>query len=225
MSSRIEIADPLTVLRELPAGWIQTCVTHPPHTTAPEVTLAILEQVRRVLRNDGTLWLLGRHSRTLFDGLTAMGWSRQPTPQWAAPLTAGPVRLFLLSKQSRFFYDPRPALARPLRLERVGMRRRLLRERHCGRTRGDQHARLVKRCVLAGSSPIACGACGAPYQRMRPGARANASRRPTCGHSSPSGRCLVLDPFHRTSDRTVQLITDCGRGFLAIASNAVTGEY
>jgi hypothetical protein len=58
MSWRIEQADALTLLRELPDRWAQTCVTRPPRAGDPDRTLAILAEVRRVLRDDGTLWVL-----------------------------------------------------------------------------------------------------------------------------------------------------------------------
>ena len=83
---------------------------------------------------------------------------------------------------------------------------------------------IARRCILAGSSPTACGICGAPWQRIRKKTgRQNERRRtahvpghnetkqtstrwepteiatgrfePTCKHKDASGRCVVLDPF------------------------------
>jgi len=76
MSWRVENAAPITLLRDLPDGWAQTCVTAPPgwrsregflgHEPTPaSYTLhlvAVLREVRRVLRDDGTLWLNLRDS-------------------------------------------------------------------------------------------------------------------------------------------------------------------
>lgn len=75
MSVRILIGDCLDTLRELPDASVQTCVTSPPYfglrdyghagqiglEATPEAfvakLVAVLCEVRRVLRDDGTLWL------------------------------------------------------------------------------------------------------------------------------------------------------------------------
>jgi hypothetical protein len=74
MSWRIEEADSLTLMRELPDAWAQTCLTRPPSTQAPEVTLEVLSEVHRVLREDGTLWLLLHPGEPLLDALRERGW-------------------------------------------------------------------------------------------------------------------------------------------------------
>src|SRR4051812_44457599 len=73
--SRIIVGDALTVLRALPADSIQCCVTSPPYWGLRDYAVdnqigaepaladyinnlgAICEEVRRVLRPDGTFWL------------------------------------------------------------------------------------------------------------------------------------------------------------------------
>jgi DNA modification methylase len=85
--------------------------------------------------------------------------------------------------------------------------------------------KLVEPCVLAGSSPKACGECGAPWRRLTEteyrvhenwfgdkqaarhsrGEAGTSYREPvgtqtvgwetTCGHQDDAGRCVVLDPF------------------------------
>jgi DNA methylase len=76
MSWRVEHAPPIPLLRELPEGWAQSCVTAPPGWGSKEGFLgleptpagyilhlvAVLRAVRRVLRADGTLWLNLRDS-------------------------------------------------------------------------------------------------------------------------------------------------------------------
>lgn len=57
MSFRVEHADPLTLLRELPDDWAQACVTTPRRDLPIHYLLAVLDELHRVLRHDGTLWL------------------------------------------------------------------------------------------------------------------------------------------------------------------------
>jgi DNA modification methylase len=108
--------------------------------------------------------------------------------------------------------------------------------------------RLVEPCVLAGSSPKACGQCGAPWQRVieaetvreyggtremgktplpvvRAGWRDGGPGRetlgwePSCRHQDDSGRCLVLDPF--AGSGTVGVVVRWhGRNFIGIELNA-----
>lgn len=42
MSWRIEDSDALTVLRELPSGWAQSCMTRPPREVPVPSLLAVL---------------------------------------------------------------------------------------------------------------------------------------------------------------------------------------
>ena len=75
MSHTIHTGDALTVLRSMPAGEVQTCITSPPYyglrdyghdgqiglEETPDAYVAqlveVFREVRRVLRDDGTLWL------------------------------------------------------------------------------------------------------------------------------------------------------------------------
>ena len=57
--------------------------------------------------------------------------------------------------------------------------------------------KLIEPCVLAGSAPVACGICGAPWQRHPTIAD---EWRSGCAHNDNSGRCLVLDPFCGSRD-------------------------
>jgi hypothetical protein len=224
MSWRIEHADALSMLRELPGDWAQTCVTSPPRTGAFEDTLAVLAEVHRVLRDDGTLWLFQKPSQTHQAELAGAGFRVQPVPRWVSPLaTHTGVRLLLLSKQSRFFYDgltldrgrpPRLPCTTPPRIPRRG-------EMRCER---ELSLKLARRCVLAGSSPVACGICGAPYRRGRRGESNPGARRATCCHIDRTGCCLVLDPFCRPGTPTAEVAYGYGRSFLGITDTAPVAQ-
>jgi hypothetical protein len=227
MSWRIEHADALSLVRELPDNWAQTCITSPPSTQASEITLAVLAEVHRVLREDGTLWLLRHPGEPLLDALRKQGWILQRPPVWARPLVLGcnaPLRPSLLTRQARYFYNAHAAVphARPQGHSRPSTSRRARHVQRCGLARG-QDPRLVWRCVLAGSSPVACGACGAPYRRARPGESTSGVRRPTCPHNNPEGRCLVLDPFYKPGAPAAEAAHRNGRSFLGIACHTGTG--
>ena len=219
MSARIEHADPLALLRELPSGWAQSCITSPPIDDLPAQTLAVLGEVRRVLRHDGTLWLLCQRKQPLLAALCDQDWRPQPTPEWSrqlAPRWGASSVLLLLSKERRYFHEqlapapPGPAVC-------VSRQRRRAEGCLCGR---EQHVALLRRCILAGSAPLACGICGAPFGRARPRSPATGTRQPTCGHNDPAGRCLLLDPFCSPAAATAELAQRHGRSFLGITSGA-----
>jgi len=135
--------DALTVLQTLPAGSVQTCITSPPYwglrdygvvgqlglEPTPEAyvaaMVAVFREVRRVLRDDATLWcnmgdafqdkqLLGMPWRLAF-ALQTDGWFLRSDIIWAKPnpmpesVTDRPTKaheyLFLLAKSERYFYD------------------------------------------------------------------------------------------------------------------------
>lgn len=231
MSWRIETTDPLTLMRELPDQWAQTCIARPPRAGDSDRTLAILTEASRVLRDDSTLFaLLAPDQLPLANQLCAEGWTAQPAPAWATRRTAcergGTRRLFLFTKERRYFYNaqaaggcPSPQRASYLNVGRQARVQdcRLACER-------EQRLQLVKRCILAGSSLLACGECGAPYRRARPGESAPGARRPTCPHNNPGGRCLVLDPFYDPGVPTAQAALCTGRSFLGITNPAGVGE-
>ena len=234
MSWRIEEADALVLLRELPDRWAQTCVARPPRGGDPERTLEILAEVRRVLRDDGTLWvLLQREQLPLAGELREEGWTQQPTPKWAQRATrdahGAPARLSLFTKQRRhFFLDADTIAARDRSSSSlcVSASRQARRVQTCIPAREHERGlQLIKRCILASSSLLACRTCGAPYQRTRPGEDALGIRRPTCAHNNPGGCCLVLDPFYdRAGIPTAEAALHTGRSFLGITEPTEKGE-
>jgi hypothetical protein len=213
MSWRIENADAITVLRELPDGWAQTCVTSPPCGVASNRTLAVLTEVKRVLREDGSLWLF-LPCEKLPSELNAAGWVEHRPPSWAAPLTlssAGVRFLALLTKNPSYFRSSRsiaPRLPRGFASHRPGQHRQRFDQSR------DVIRGLVGQCVLTTTTRVACGTCGAPYQREEPG-----ERRSACVHHNPSGRCLVLDPFYRPGQGTLEAARYSGRNFLGITDS------
>jgi hypothetical protein len=233
MSWRIEQAHALTLLRELPDQWAQTCVTHTPRTSNPNHTLAILTEVRRVLRNDGTLWIfLASDELLLTTELHHAGFTQQSSPDWATTSCkrAWTRRLFLFTKTSWYFDDthttcgarngsPSPPCVNANRQDR--------RAQTCLPAREHEHSlRLVKRCILAGSSLVACGECGAPYTRTRSQKSAPGPRHPTCQHNNPNGCCLVLDPFYDpTRIPTAEAALCTRRSFLGITKPPNLGEH
>ena len=103
MSFRIEQTDPLTLLSELPDQWAQTCVTSPRRDAPIPYLLAVLDEVHRVLRADGTLWLAltrGGCSHYLKAALKDTRWV-QPRP--ASTIPRG---VLLLTKQPDFPLSP-----------------------------------------------------------------------------------------------------------------------
>jgi hypothetical protein len=216
---RIEEARAVVFLKELPSGWAQMCITSPPPSCAEGEALAVLAEVHRVLRPDGTLWLITESGERLEGGLHACGFELQPSPAWAsARLLEGEprVRLALLSKGPRYYLDARggfPA-STPSTRTRPPASAQLGRAECRGLDRA-QRRKLIRRCILAGSSRVACGACGAPFWRAQP----------TCAHHDPGGSCLVLDPFY--SERSVasaEIARRHGRSFLGVSAAASPTE-
>lgn len=230
MSWRIEQAVALDLLRELPDGWAQTCVARPPRTGDPDRTLAILAEARRVLRDDGTLWvLLTPDELSLAADLSDDEWTKQPSPDWATCRgRIGGERLFLFTKGRHYFYDAHTIAAHneSLRSHCASAGRPVRRVHACCHTgEHERRLRLVKRCILAGSSLLACGECGAPYRRALPGEHTVGLRHPTCPHNNPGGCCLVLDPFYdRAGIPTADAALCTGRSFLGITEPSSTDE-
>jgi hypothetical protein len=222
MSWRIEQTDALNLLRELPNGWAQTCIAHPPRAGDPERALAILTETRRVLRDDGTLWVfLASNQLPLTSELREDGWIQQPRPAWARCREA---RLYLFTKRPGYFYaDTIATRRRPMC---VSASLQVRRAQTCLPAREhEDRLHLIKRCILAGSSLLACGECGAPYRRAHPGESAVRLRHSTCLHNNPGGCCLVLDPFYdRAGMPTAEAALCTGRSFLGITESASTGE-
>lgn len=80
--------------------------------------------------------------------------------------------------------------------------------------------KLIEPCVLAGSAPIACGICGAPWKRHP---SSEDEWRSGCAHNDSSGRCLVLDPFCGSAT-TGAVAHRFGRDFLGIELSAATAR-
>lgn len=228
MSWRIEQADPLALLAELPARFAQTCVTRGPQGEALEDALAVLLEIHRVLRDDGTLWLLSQQDKEFLNALAGQGWMRQSLPTFmrtSAESCDPLLRLMLLTKRRTYFCRCH-LFYRHMRSpwqQRTARSRLTRRSEQCTR-KHESSRELVRRCVLAGTSILACGACGAPYRQARPGEHPPGIRRPTCIHHNPEGRCLVLDPFYQPQNGTAEIADRYGRSFLGI-TNDRAGEY
>jgi hypothetical protein len=197
---RIEEAPAVAFLKELPSGWAQMCITSPRPRCPESEAIAVLAEVHRVLRPDGTLWLITESEERLEGGLRACGFE---------------LRLALLSKGPRYYLD-----ARGFRASTPSTRTRPPASAQLGRAecRGLDHAqrrKLIRRCILAGSSRVACGACGAPFWRAQP----------TCAHHDPGGSCLVLDPFYgERSAASAEIARRHGRSFLGVSAAASLTE-
>ena len=157
MRWRIENGDALATLQGLEPSSVQCCVTSPPYwglrdygvdgqfglEPTPEEyverMVEVFREVRRVLRDDGTLWLnLGDsfHNKQLAGipwrvafALQADGWYLRSDIIWHKPnpmpesVTDRPTKsheyLFLMTKSARYFYDA-GAIAEPFADERMG---------------------------------------------------------------------------------------------------------
>jgi hypothetical protein len=217
VTPRIETGDPSRVLAELPSGLAQACIMAVPRQPA-ELTLAVVDELRRVLREDGSLWLLLDPRELASWRIEERGWRRQRLPAWFVPLSRarlGASRLILLSSSEDFFCESparRLDAAAPAFASRSSRQRRRL--EGCAEGRTD-HAELVRRCILAGSASRACGCCGA--------ARPAGVAPPRCRHGDARGRCLVIDPFHQPSSLTPVLAAQLGRSFFGIVGDRDRG--
>ena len=219
MRRRVEHADPLTVLRELPSELAQVCLAGPQTIEVPHA-LVVLAEVHRVLRRDGTLWLWHRGSETLLTGLLELDWVRRPLPAGESALAhrAGSERLLLFTKTTERYYYRLHPFARAHRPQ-MGTSARARRSERCTSETSWRRRELIRRCVLAGSSRVACGACGTPYRATPPGALTPGAHRPACAHRNPQGHCLVLDPFYQPHTGTAQIAHTLGRSFLGITTD------
>jgi hypothetical protein len=215
VSSRIETTNsPAGLLRELPAGWAQTIITRPSRPDLDRSPTTLFTELHRVLRDDGTLWLLCA-DKHLPGALAEQGWMPRRV-KWATPLRvdpAGRARLHLFVKQPRYHYNTRAAELLLAPHTRAAFARATGRRHSC--VSPEHRRKLIRLCILAGSSRTACGVCGAPYTR------AAQARRPTCAHHHAGGRCLVLDPFYHSGSGTREIAERYRRAFLGIT----TSEY
>lgn len=120
--SAIVIGDSNRVLRQLPYGTFQTCVTSPPYWALRDYNIdgqigleatvesyisaliAVFEEVRRVLRDDGTLWL------NIGDSYTSGGRT------WRAPDKKNPVRAMSTRPPTPQGLKPKDLIGVPWRL-------------------------------------------------------------------------------------------------------------
>lgn len=235
MSSRIEVADPLTLLTELPARWAQVCITTQPHDLPVLCLLAVLEETRRVLREDGALWLTltrAHDEQHIIGELLDAGWQHHPTPRTSPLRLGGFPGLLGFTKGSHPFQT-----VAPRRLGRMPACGFTLCRRGCSRTRPARRAwcvpcrkgyrdlprPAVEWCIRRSTVSRACGVCGTPWHRL--GAHGNhAGRwRPLCNHVNDRGRCLVLDPFCGSSSNGLAA-TRLGRDFLGIQPSPQLAE-
>lgn len=158
MATQIIVGDCREKLRDLPDASVHCCVTSPPYfglrdyghdgqmglEPTPDEFVAgmvgVFREVRRVLRDDGTLWLnigdsygagkqlIGVPWRLAL-ALQTDGWVLRQDIIWSKPnampesasdrCTKGHEYLFLLSKQPRYYYDA-DAIVEPATWERWG---------------------------------------------------------------------------------------------------------
>ncbi len=203
MSWRIEHANPFVLVHELPDSWAQTCFVRVPRDLPAPCLLSILDDLHRVVREDGTLWLAlpGRASaKHLIELIEVLGWRVAYGESWSGGLT-------LLTKQTDFYFNPRRRLSLSPTADRQphcpagsqrcpGRAARALRRRAwCVPASGVIEDQLAEACILAASSPFACGICGAAWRHRLTSKSAPARWIPACSHTNDRGRCLVLEPF------------------------------
>lgn len=211
VTSRVITGSAARLLGALPAGQVQAIVTSPTRREFDRSSEVLFAQLLRVLRADGTLWLL-TPDKHLPGALVERGWMSREV-DWATPLRvdpAGRARLHLFVKGPSYFYNSQTAGLFLAPRTRAALARKADRWSGCSWSPGHRRE-LVRLCILAGSSRVACGTCGAPYTRTPEGAR-----RPTCAHSDPGGRCLILDPFCHPGSGAHELAVRLGRAFLGI---------
>lgn len=235
MSYRVEGTTPLALLRELPSQWAQTCFTTPPRDISTPYLVAVLDEVRRVLRNDGTLWLAidrGADAEDLRDALSLTPW-QQIAPSRPPSRVRSGGRLLLFAKQpGGVLYAPSRAMAAsraiqspvcphyPSAVAPGDCCRRCPRPRRAWCVPPAQRPALPAReaiewCVISSTVPRVCKDCGTPWHRATIGARPDGRWRTMCRHSAGTGRCLVIDPFCATGETGIAALRR-GRDFLGI---------
>jgi len=197
----IHTGDSLAVLQTLPAASVQCCVTSPPYwglrdyghdgqiglEETPDQyvarLVAVFAEVRRVLADDGVLWLnlgdsygsgknlVGIPWRVAF-ALQANGWCLRSDTIWHKPNpmpesvrdrpTKAHEYVFLLSKSARYFYD-----------------QDAIREPDCGRASGNDFKNRQ----------------GAAEHQARPGGAGGAPWRPGKGRNARSVWTIPTQPY------------------------------
>jgi hypothetical protein len=215
MSWRIEHANPFALVQELPDGWAQTCFVRAPRDLPAPCLLAILDDLHRVVRDDGTLWLAlpgRRPSKQLVALIEVLGWRVADGERWRGPLT-------LLTKQAAFYLNPRPRPFRSLAGDRQTRCPGRPRRAWCVPASAAIEDDLVQWCILAGSAPYACGVCGAAWKRRQAAKGSPVRWVPACRHTNDRGRCLVLEPFCGMASIGIAAVR-LGRGYLGIEPDA-----
>jgi hypothetical protein len=210
MSSRTETGPPAVLLRELPTGWAQAIITSPTRAELQRSPGVLFSELHRVLREDGTFWLLSAE-RHLPQLLIQRGWLERPVG-WATQLRidpAGRTRLHLLVKHPHYHCNTHTTGLLLAPRTRAAVTRACSRREDCWNP--ERRRELMRLCVLAGSSRVACGACGAPYTHTP-----HSARHPTCAHRDTRGHCLILDPFCHPGSGLSEITTRLGRAFLGI---------
>jgi hypothetical protein len=226
MSFRIEHADPLALLGELPDSWAQTCFTNPPRDLPVPYLLAVLDEVYRVLRPDGTLWLALTRG-----GNTQEIWRAVQDTPWLRPLpaTTTPRRMLLLAKQPEFLFKPKrpaPSIVTQPTVQQPGRgchACRVPRRAWCvpsPAAAGVPAREVIDWCLSASTVPCACEVCGAP---CRPLALCGERWRSACAHKGGRGRCLVIDPFCATAEVGIVAVRR-GRHYLGINPDPAGAE-
>ncbi len=181
-------------------------------------------ELHRVLRDDGTLWLILGHAavqaarcnphlpgltlresnrtdaltRRIAVRLRTQGWVRSRSRQLQQAFSAD-AGILVLAKSPAHFIDRDALFDAPPMVDRRA---------------------VLRRSILAGSSALCCASCGSPYKRARQrrrGAGYALSLRPACPCDAPSARSIVLDPF-LGAGTTALVALGCGRdtiGFLS----------
>ncbi len=235
MSWRIEIANPLALMRELPDRWTQTCFIRPPRDLPTPYLLAILKDVHRVLRDDGTLWItLPERGKApgLIRSIQETGWLHAHASTLANHTRGAHQAVALFSKQQAFHFNPR----QPLRPSTTSARNQVCstsppprrgisrpaRRAWCvpAHTSHGLSLRLIEWCILASTSPRACGVCGKAWKKL-PSVSGRTERwHQDCPHINGRGRCLILDPFCGGGAAVGIAAVHLGRNYLGVEQNA-----
>jgi hypothetical protein len=226
MSFRIEQTDPLTLLRELPDDWAQTCITAPRRDAPVHYLLAVLDELHRVLRHDGTLWLALTRGGNSHEFAQAVKDTRWVSPRTTSAIPRG---VLLLTKQSDFLFKPPPPIVgvgapqSPTCPYYPCAQRPGRGCRSCPAPRrgwcvpspgaaGIPPREVIEWCILASTVACACEVCGTPSRRS---VCCREKWRSTCTHKGGRGRCLVIDPFCAAGD-TGMVAVRRGRQYLGI---------
>lgn len=222
LKNKIHHGNALDILAELPNNFIQTCITGPPRwgnyildfrhekviegeigwEEDPELFIEhlveIFREVRRVLRDDGTCWIMMNDTHESIRDLAGIpwmlayalvkdGWYLHSDIVWCKEnpsvesnrLTGKYENLFLMTKTEDAYFNTIP-IGKDEKKKAWFMRTKSYKGIF------DVFIEsLVERCITAGSSAVVCGFCGKGW----------ANGKSVCGHDDNSGRSIILDPF------------------------------